>query len=261
MKTPAKKTSYILSLVTLVGLLSFDHAGAAGIGVNAKTGWPLPVQDNAAYAKLLIDRLEYVWGDNEDTINWDAQFWYGGDYQRLYIETEGEDVASGGDGGDIENFDILYSRLITPYWDIQTGVGYQRSYGPGNDRERSFAILGIQGLAPYRFEVDANLRLSDDGDLSADLEAEYDWLFTQRTILQSRFETAYGIDEVQRFGVGRGFNNIKLGLRLRYEIKREFAPYIGISWNRQLGDTADLAEREGKDTSVTSVVAGVRMWF
>ncbi len=122
------------------------------------------MDDTTTYSKLLIDRLEYASGNNdEDTINWDAQFWYGGDYNRLYIETEGEDVASGGQGGEIENFDVLYSRLISPYWDFQAGAGYQRLYGPGPDQERSFAMLGFQGLAPYWFEVDANLRVSDDG--------------------------------------------------------------------------------------------------
>lgn len=86
-------------------------------------------------------------------------------------------------------------------------------------------------------------------------------MFTQRTILQGRFETAYAASEVEKFSVGQGFNNVKLGLRLRYEFMREFAPYIGVSWNKLLGDTKDLAAAEGEDTEVTSLVAGVRMWF
>jgi len=247
--------------MSLLALTVSNLANAAGTGVNAKPDWPLPIHDDAVYAQLLVNRLEYAWGDSEDTTIWDAQLWYGGDYNRLYIATEGEDVASGGNGGEIENFDVLYSRLVSPYWEIQAGAGYQRAYGPGEDQERSFAVLGILGLAPYWFEVNANLRLSDDGDVSADLEAEYDWLFSQRLILQGRFETAYAADEVQRFGIGQGLNNINLGLRLRYEIKREFAPYIGISWNRRLGDTADFARAEGGDAETTAVVAGVRMWF
>lgn len=226
-----------------------------------KPGWPVPVHDTTLYSKLMIDRLEYAWGDEEDTANWEAQYWYGGDYNRLYIEAEGEDIASGGEGGEIENFDVLYSRLIAAYWDFQAGLGYQREYGPGEDKERGFAVVGIQGLAPYWFEVDANLRLSDNGDASADLEAEYDWLLTQRTILQGRFETAYSANDVPEFGIGKGFTNAKFGLRLRYEFRREFAPYIGVSWNKFLGDTADLREAEGEETDHTAVVAGVRMWF
>jgi copper resistance protein B len=242
----------LLALVLLPG----------SVQAESKKGWPVPMDDTTTYSKLMIDRLEYASGNNdEDTVNWDAQFWYGGDYNRLYIETEGEDFASGGQGGEIENFDILYSRLISPYWDFQAGVGYQRRYGPGPDQERGSAVVGFQGLAPYWFEVDANLRVSDNGDASADLEAEYDLLFTQRLILQGRFATAYAASQVEEFGVGKGFNNVRLGLRLRYEIRREFAPYIGVSWNKLLGDTADLAKLDGEKTEVTSVLAGVRMWF
>lgn len=223
--------------------------------------WPAPMHDDHRFAKLLIDRLEYAAGDEEDTLNWEAQFWYGGDYQRLWIETEGEDVVSGGEGGHVEKFDVLYSRLIAPYWDVQTGVGYETTYGPGPDRDRASALIGLQGLAPYWFEVDANLRVSEDGDLSAEFEAEYDWLFTQRLVLQPRFATSYAFDEVAEFGVGKGLNSVRLGLRLRYEIKREFAPYIGVTWSEQFGDTADLAEAEGEETDSTALVAGVRMWF
>jgi copper resistance protein B len=241
--------------------LGAQTALAAGVGVHAKPEWPLPMHDDTRYAKLLVDRLEYAAGDSEDTVNWDAQFWYGGDYNRLYIKTEGEDIVSGGSGGEVENLDFLYSRMAARYWDFQAGVGYQRLYGPGEDPERAFAVVGFQGLAPYWFEVDSYLRLSDNGDLSADFETEYDILLTQRLILQPRFATSIAASEVEKFGVGKGFNNVRLGLRLRYEFRREFAPYIGVSWNQLLGDTKDLAASEGEDTSVTSLIVGVRMWF
>lgn len=226
-----------------------------------KPGWPIPVHDNTMYSKLMIDRLEYAWGDEEDTVNWEGQYWYGGDYNRLKIKAEGEDIASGGEGGSIEQFDVLYSRLIASYWDMHMGLGYQREYGPGPDQERGFAVFGFQGLAPYWFEIDANLRVSDNGDASADLETEYDWMLSQRTILQGRFETAYSVADVPEFGIGKGFSNAKFGLRLRYEFKREFAPYVGVTWNKFLGDTADLRKAEGEDTESTAIVAGVRMWF
>lgn len=255
-----KMIQSVITVSVVLATATFS-AGAQAEMKPKKPGWPIPVHDSTTYSKLMIDRLEYAWADEEDTVNWEGQYWYGGDYNRLYIEGEGEDVVSGGEGGEIETLDVLYSRMIAPFWDVQMGAGYQREYGPGPDKERSFAVVGIQGLAPYWFEIDANLRLSDDGDASADLEAEYDCLLTQRTILQGRFETAYAASEVERFGVGQGMNNVKLGLRLRYEIKREFAPYIGVSWNKKLGDTADLAEAEGEDSEISSVVAGVRMWF
>ena len=134
-------------------------------------------------------------------------------------------------------------------------------YGSGQDQDRFWAVVGLQGLAPYWFEVDANLRVSEDGDVSADLEAEYDLLLTQRLILQPRFEIDFAAQEVEEFGVGRGFNSVTLGLRLRYEVRRQFAPYIGLSWTRKLGDTADLARDEGENTDDLAVVGGLRFWF
>jgi len=259
MKLTYDLSKQIVSTILGASLLALPFYSAQA---ESKKDWPAPMNDSTSYSKLMIDRLEYASGNNdEDVVNWDAQFWYGGDYNRLYIETEGEDIASGGQGGEIENFDVFYSRLISPYWDVRAGAGYQKLYGTGQDKERGFAVVGFQGLAPYWFEVDANLRLSDNGDTSADLEAEYDLLFTQRLILQGRFETSYAASQVDEFGIGKGFNNVRLGLRLRYEIKREFAPYIGVSWNKLLGDTADLAKLDGEDTEVTSILAGVRMWF
>lgn len=242
-------------------LLGFDTARAAGTGVRADPEWPLPIHDTATYAKLFFDRLEYTRGDDVDSIVWDAQFWYGGDYSRLWIETEGEDVVSGGDGGEIENLDVLYSRRFAPYWDWQAGVGYRRSYGDGPDHDRTSAVVALQGLAPYWFEVDATVRVSDEGDVSADLEAEYEWLLTQRLRLQPRFEVAYAFDEVREFGVGEGPVSVRLGLRLRYEVRREIAPYAGVTWLRRFGDTADLAEAAGEGVDDTAFVAGVRWWY
>jgi copper resistance protein B len=221
---------------------------------------PAPVEDDVFFGLLLFDRLEYAFGEDEDALVWDVQGWYGGDYNRLWVETEGEDAVAGGEGGEAEA-QVLYSRLIAPFWDLQAGLGYQRRYGPGPDHDRVFAVVGLEGLAPYWFEVNPELRISEDGDVSAHLEAEYELLLTQRLILQPRFETAIAAQEVEELGVGQGFNYVEAGLRLRYEIKRELAPYIGISWNRLLGETADLARDEGEDDDELSLVLGVRVWF
>lgn len=219
------------------------------------------VSPEAKFAQLMVDRLEYASGDDEDTLNWDMRFWWGGDYNRLEIETEGEDVQRGGEGGEVESLDLFYSRLIAPYWAARIGAGYQRAYGPGPDHERGSVAFSILGLAPYWFETEATVRLNEGGAVSAELELEYEWLLTQRLILQPRFATSYSSRKVEAFGIGQGLNQAQIGLRLRYEIRREFAPYIGVYYNRKFGETADMAEAEGEDTSGTFVVAGVRMWF
>jgi len=241
--------------------LTLSLAGAASTVAAQEQGeWPSPVHDDINIGLLMFDRLEYAWGEDEDAVQWDVQGWYGGDYNRVWVKTEGEDIAAGGEGGEAEA-QVLYSRLIAPYWEVQAGVGYQSLYGPGPDEDRTFGVVGFEGLAPYWFEVNPALRVSEDGDVSATLEAEYDLLLTQRMILQPRFSTAIAAREVPEFGVGEGFNRVGVGLRLRYEIKREFAPYVGISWRQLLGDTADMATDEGEDKTRSAVVAGIRMWF
>lgn len=255
----------IIPVFSLTAILAFTGPGTAladGQAEYAKErGWQAPVTDHWT-GRLLFDRFEYAAGEDEDTFNYEAIGWYGGDRNRLWLETEGEHILDPGDeGGHLEEFDLLYGRLISAFWDLQFGPSYEREYGPGPDRDRFSAVLGIQGLAPQWFEVDANLRVSEDGDASADLETEYHVMLSQRTVLQPRFETRYAFSKVPEFGVGEGPTNVKLGLRLRYEIRREFAPYVGVSWNRKLGDTADLAEAEGGDDSRLTALAGVRWWF
>ena len=152
-------------------------AGAAGTGVQAEPDWTLPIHDNQVFGQVLFDRLEYQRDGNNEMALWDAQGWIGKDRNRLWVETEGEtDLSS--DSGDIENFDVQYSYRFDRFWDIQTGLGAQTTFGPSPNKERYSAIVGLQGLAPYWFEVDTNFRVTDDGDVSYDLEAEYDWLLT-----------------------------------------------------------------------------------
>jgi copper resistance protein B len=217
--------------------------------------WPAPVDDTMPFAFVLADRLEYRWNQGADSRVWDVQGWVGGDYDRFWFKTEGERIA----GGDIEDAEVqaLYARRIAPFWFVQAGVRYDARPKP----TRNYAVLGIQGLAAYWFDVEATALVSDKGDTSARLEAEYDVLFTQRLILQPRIETngAFSADEAR--GVGKGVNDVELGLRLRYEIKREFAPYIGITWRKNFGDTADLARRTGVDVENRAIVAGVRVWY
>lgn len=218
--------------------------------------WPAPVEDTMTTTFLLADQLEYSWNKNgADSTVWDAQGWIGGDYQRFWFKTEGETLK----GGDTEDAEVqaLYARLIAPFWYLQAGLRYDARPEP----TRTYAVVGLQGLAVYWFDVEATAFVSDEGDTSARFEAEYDVLFTQRLVLQPRIETdiAFSADEAR--GIGKGVNDVAVGLRLRYAIKREFAPYIGITWRKALGDTADLARRAGEDVENRAIVAGVRLWY
>lgn len=252
-----------LILITFAAtFLLTSQAAAQGLGPHYEEGWPVPMGGgDQTTGRLLIDRLEFATNEGDESLDYEVSGWYGGDWNRIWLEAEGEHDLHGSGRGEIERFDILGSHLIDPFWELRGGLGLQASYGPGSNNERGFAVIGIQGLAPYRFETDANLRVSDDGDVSADLELEYDMRLTQRLILQPKLETAIAFSDVPEFEQGSGINNIKTGLRLRYEIEREFAPYIGVSWDRKLGETEDIIKRDGGDTSNVSVLLGVRAWF
>jgi copper resistance protein B len=222
--------------------------------------WPEPVEDQVIMGYLLFDQLEYRHNEGPDTFTWEAQGWVGRDYNKLWVKTEGDQRLSGDKGGEAE-VQLLYGRLIAPFWNFQVGGRYDQLHGAGPDPSRFFGVIGFQGLAPYQFDIEPALFISEAGDVSARLEAEYELLLTQRLILQPRLEVEVAGQEVEEFGVGEGFNDVELGLRLRYEIRREFAPYIGVSWTRLLGNTADFARREGDEVDNLAFVAGVRMWF
>ncbi len=221
--------------------------------------WPALVEDQR-FGYLLVDQLEYRIKDDADTVRWDAVSWYGGDYNRLWLKSEGDWRTSGERGGEAE-IQALYGKLIAPFWDLQIGVRYDQLSGVGFDRSRGFAVIGLQGLTPYRFEVEPALFISEDGDVSARLTATYEVLLTQRLMLQPRLDFDAALRSAEKFGVGDGINNIGLGLRLRYEITREFAPYVGIHWLRRFGQTADFARRGSDPVEDTAIVLGARLWF
>lgn len=226
----------------------------------APEGWPLPIHDSLVNSFVLFDQLEYRDGDGPGAMGWDLVSWIGGDLDRFWIESEGQALTRGGEG-ELERLDLLYGRLIAPFWDIQAGLGYQRLWGTGPGADRLMAVIGIQGLAPYAFEIDANLRVSEDSEVTADLQATYDLLITQRLVAQFRLEALYAFEPVEEMEIGTGCNSLGLGLRLRYEIRREIAPYLGLTWRRRYGATADLGRARGQDSVDTTVVAGLRLWF
>jgi copper resistance protein B len=209
---------------------------------------------------VMIERLEArVPAEGGDTgYVWDAQAWYGGDISRFVLKTEGEGVFGGEFGGTLEDAEVqaLYSRAIGPFFDLQAGVRFD----PEPD-SRTHAVIGIQGLAPYMFHVDGALFLSDRGDLTARLEAEYDQKITQALILQPRVELELAAQDIPEREIGAGLTKIEPGLRLRYEIIREFAPYVGVEYEAKLGQTADLARAEGEDPDRFKFLIGLRAWF
>ncbi len=243
---------YKLLLIVLCALLFYSQA-------YAQEDWPDPVQDQI-YSKFIFDQLEYRWNDGPDTYVWDAQGWVGSDYNKFWVKTEGAYQPSSRVSGDTE-IQALYSRLIAPFWDFQIGLRYDYVFGAGPNSGRTLATIGLQGLAPYVFEVEPALFISDDGDVSARFTSTYDFLVTQRFIVQPRLEVNAASGDARKFGIGSGFNDVMFDLRFRYEVRREFAPYVGFSWTQLLGETKNIAEAENAKTSNFAVVAGVRIWF
>ncbi|MEC9483247.1 MAG: copper resistance protein B [Halomonas sp.] len=230
-------------------------------GDDAPPGWGLPMESHN-FGVFLFDRLEYAWTDeNEEAVVWDFQGWYGGDFKRIYIKGEGENEQGDGEDAEFESLEVLYSHLIADFWELQGGVGYQGGIASNDHPERTYAVLSLLGTMPYSIEIDTSLRVSDEGDVSASLEAEYDVRVTQRTILEPRAEVEVAASDVEAFGIGEGLNSTRLGMRLRYEFTRKFAPYIGAYWEKQYGNTADMTREEFGEVEGAGVVAGVRMWF
>lgn len=217
------------------------------------------VDDAAVYTFVLFDELEFQPGTRANLLHWDAEGWVGGDFDKLWIKSEGDQATEGGEG-DAE-LQVLFSRLISPFFDLQAGVRLDVKYGGDADEARALAAFGIEGLAPYWFEIEVAGFVSHRGDVSLRATGTYDMLFTQRLIGQPRAEINLAIQEVPEFGVGSGLNDVELGWRMRYEVRREFAPYLGISWIRRIGSTAELARGAGDEASEFSIVGGLRMWF
>ncbi len=208
------------------------------------------------FTYVQAEQLEYrAATDGSDTFSWDVRGWVGGDYNRLWFKTQGDDRID----GPVENGEVQlrYSRLVSPFWDLAVGARYDVKPDPS----RAYAVFALHGLAPYVDEVDADMFVSEEGDVSARLEVEYSILLTQRLILQPSFELDFAVQEVKELRVGPGLSQVELGLRLRYEITRELAPYIGFVWERKVGRTADLARRVGEEVDTPAFVAGIRFWF
>ena len=229
----------IVTALIAVGLSTTVYAGA---------------EDDPLLYKVMVEQLEYREADGDNQLVFEGEAWIGKDLNKFWFKTEVERV-----DGDTEEAEVqfLYSRAIAPFWDLQ--VGWRHDIKPKPDRD--WLALGFKGLSPYLFEVDAALFVGESGQINARLEAEYEYMFTQKLILSPEIEVNLYSKDDEDVGVGSGLSDMEFGLRLRYEVRREFAPYIGINWTKKFGQTADFARDEGEDTSDTQIVIGIRGWF
>lgn len=212
------------------------------------------MNDMARFGRVLVNNAEFANGDGEHGQNLDAEAWYGDDYNKVWLKAEGERR----DGRlDTLRMEALWDRVFATYWSTQVGVRHDT----GSGESRDWLAVGVQGLAPYWFETEATAYWRPGGFFAARADVRYELLFTQRLILEPELQAnLYSKADPER-GLGSGFSDIELGLRLRYEIRRQFGPYVGVTWNRKFGGTARFSEAEGRRRQTVQAVAGVRIWF
>lgn len=226
----------------------------------AEEDWPEPVKDYRT-GQVLFDRLELTrTNEQENAAVWDMMAWYGGDYHRVVFKSEGENIQDDGGPTHLESAELLYGYLISPFWSFQAGIGTRGELSSDSSME-NYAVVSFMGLAPYWFEMDNSLMINEEGDVQFVSETEYEWQLTQTSYLQPRVELTANLTDSDEYQRQSGFSNLRVGLRYRHEVSREFAPYIGVYWNSALGNTADSMERMGEDTTETGLVLGARVWF
>ncbi|MBN8899443.1 MAG: copper resistance protein B [Rhodospirillales bacterium] len=231
-----------------------DAPRVQGLDLSAGTGMQ-PVTDRAIFTHFLLDQNEGRFDGRGVDYRWDGQGWSGTDYDKIWIKTEG--LLTKKSQLEDSQQTILYSRAVSTYFDLQGGVRVDAD----SRTSRTWAAFGVQGLAVYFFDLEATVYASDGGHFAARFAASYDLLLTQRLILQPQIEmNLYSKSDPGRL-VGSGLSNIEAGLRLRYEISRKFAPYIGVHYEGQFGQTATLLRHEGENPNAVAFVFGVRSWF
>ena len=246
------------------------------------TDWPSPVDDEANRLFLLFDILEYrptnllsssqggsglggsdtnAGGENANpSYWWDMEGWYGGDYERLWFKSEGQQDSAFKADYDID-FQLLYGRFIRKFYDFQVGGRVEAQTYRSASVVRGLLTIGIEGLVPYDYDIEALAFVAQNGAVSTRITMTKDLLLTQQLIIQLRLEANAAIQRVPAFTVGSGFNELELGLRVRYEFWREFAPYVGISYGKSFGETARLVRDDGGNPEQLRVVTGVRLWY
>lgn len=212
------------------------------------------MNDDPLVSMVLVDELEWQDASPDDALVWNMSAWIGHDDGRLLFRSEGERTDGNVEGSRAE---VLWSMPIDPWWDLVGGLRQDVGTGPG----RTYGLIGVQGIAPYQFHIEADLFGGERGQAGTRVESQYEILLTNRLIAQPRVELqAFGKDDAAT-GIGSGLSKLELGLRLRYEIRREFAPYVGVEWSAKFGDTADIARDADESVRDTRFVAGLRFWF
>lgn len=247
------------SLALLPAVVVMATAGAAaaqtsGADPNSKQPFGPPVEDRLIVSHLIVDQLEGRVGSRDTTLRWDSQAWIGPDEWRVWLKSEGERAGK----GEVEDgkTELLVSKPISTFWDVQVGGRYDLDSGPG----RGWAAIGVQGLAPGWFDVEATAYAGAKG-AAARLRGSTDVLLTNRLILQPEAElNAYSQDDRGR-NIGSGISDLDAGLRLRYEVSRKFAPYVGVTWARKFGRTAHLVRAFGEPADDVRFAVGLRTWF
>ena len=191
--------------------------------------------------------------DGENAFNWDGEAWIGGDRNRLWLKSEGEI-----EDGDTHSAEIqaLWSRSVADFWDVQTGLRVDLE-----PDTTTYLVIGLQGLAPYQFETEATAFVSEHGDISARFHQSLDFHFTQRLVAEPHIEVNAYAQDIEARNIGAGLSDVEVGLQLRYEISRKFAPYVDLVWERALGETASLMRADGEDIEGSALRAGIRFWF
>lgn len=213
------------------------------------------MSDQTPLFGLRMDRLEWQRTNGSSSGTYDGVAWWGTSYDRAILKGEGD--VSGGKLRDARS-ELLWGHAVTAYWDTQVGLRVDSATEGPN---RKWLAFGVQGLAPYWFELEATAYVGDQGRTALRVSAEYELLLTQKLILQPRVETNLYAKTDEANGIGSGLSDLETGVRLRYEVSRQFAPYVGVSWAGKFGRTADLAKAAGEDRRDTRFVAGVRFWF
>jgi copper resistance protein B len=254
-----------MTRITLVAAIMFLLAGSAHaqtsgdknlqIAMPGMNGNEMAAMDRSIFVHALLDQAEGRIGGGQNGFRWEGQAWIGTDYDKLWLKSEG--FALGKGGVDDGRHELLYDRALTTYMDLQAGVRTDWDSGTG----RTWAALGVQGLAPLFFDYEATAYLSDGGHAAMRLAASYDLLITQRLILQPQIELNFYSKADPGRMVGAGLADIDTGVRLRYEISRKFAPYIGVAYAGKFGQTAQMAKQAGDSAGALQFVFGVRSWF
>ena len=228
--------------------------------LNGASPYGNPIEDDRLYGHVLLDQFEQRLGSGKEPYTrWDAQGWIGNDFHRLWIKSEGRANANADGNGKVGDgkTELLYDRPITPFFDLQAGVRYDLDSKPG----RAWGALGVQGLAVGFWNVSATAYVGGNGRLALNTNASYDYYLTQRLVLQPQFETNWYSKEDDARRIGSGLSDIDSGLRLRYEISRKFAPYIGVTYQKWFGNTADIRRSNGSPIKDFRVAVGLRLWF